>query len=612
MARELSSLNGKYGGLSNNNNCDASDDVSLLDEADGVLGFRLDDFDSSRFEDMGETNTNRGGTMIQIRRGSHRGSLLRNGYNTRQSRQTKDDETEEEEVPPWLPSIPTRSQIQCLTVKELKSACAQRGLRRTGRKAELQKRLLVWAAKKEGERVRSRLAGLRELLGGHESVSATNSLKTKDSKWAETEYNVDALTSRRKALNEQSSRGILGLVDQSYFDDLDEDTTDLPSDEQCLTVQDIDKSKAALTRTFQKPTQYSNSDLREMYIQAKYADQNGDRPKAKQLLHQLRKATPSDRRVIRRLSRMEMQDGNLVEARKLLQDGLRNFPKDAYLLHGLGQLERNCGNDSAARQYFREAMEEDEKFANPYHALGTMEHSHGNIKVALAVIKKGIEHCPTNHRLHHALGDIYLDAQMLDRAEEAYKKALQHVQGEWGKSFIYNSLSYVAYARRDIEECRSLLNRSLDVNNMHAQGVIALAQLEESEGNINDARKVYRDAIGRYEKKRIGRSTKSNPRGIKDETTTNPFHPSSFLENNSEYSSSYMGDKWINVFRSWARMEEIHGNYETAHIVFSRALRLFPESTVLLTEWAKLQVENGEIQKGKLLFEAACQRAGGG
>ena len=607
MARELSSLNGKYGGLSNSDTIDAN----LLDEADGVLGFRLDDFDS-RIEDMRVEEKNRGG-MIQIRRGSNRGTLLRNniGSSYTQQSQTEEDEKDEEDVPQWLPSIPTRSQIDCLTVKELKSACAQRGLRRTGRKAELQKRLLVWAAKKEGERVKSRLAGLRELLGGNESISATNRRKTKDSKWTGTEYNVDALTSRRKALNEQSSRGILGLVDQSYFDDTDEYTTDVQSDEQFLTVQDIDRSKAALTRTFQKPTQYSNADLREIYIQAKYADQNGDRPKAKQLLHQLRRATPSDRRVIRRLARMETQDGNLVAAHKLLQDGLRNFPQDAYLLHGLGQLERTCGNDSAARQYFREAIESEENFANPYHALGTMEHSHGNIKVALAVIKKGIEHCPTNHRLHHALGDIYLDAQMFERAEVSYKKALQHVQGEWAKSFLFNSLSYVTYARRDIEECRSLLNRSLDVNNMHAQGVIALAQLEESEGNIHDARKVYRDAIGRYEKKRARRSINSSQRGIEDETTTNPFHPSSFLKNDNNYSSSYIGDKWINVFRSWARMEEIHGNYETAHIVFSRALRLFPESTLLLTEWAKLQVENEEIQKGRLLFEAACQRAAG-
>jgi hypothetical protein len=58
-------------------------------------------------------------------------------------------------------------------------------------------------------------------------------------------------------------------------------------------------------------------------------------------------------------------------------------------------------------------------------------------------------------------------------------------------------------------------------------------------------------------------------------------------------------------------MEEVYGSYETAHIVYSKAVRMFPNSTVLLTDWAKLQIENNEIQKGKLLFEAACQKSGG-
>jgi tetratricopeptide (TPR) repeat protein len=258
------------------------------------------------------------------------------------------------------------------------------------------------------------------------------------------------------------------------------------------------------------------------------------------------------------------------------------------------------------------AMEKNPSFSNPYHALGTLEHSHGNIKSALAVIKMGLKYNPTNHRLHHALGDIYLDAQMLDMAEDSYLASLQNVEREWGKSFAYTSLSFIAYAKGDIEECRALLRQSLDINGgMHAQGVIALAQLEESEGNINDARKVYRDSISKYERRRLRRSS-IHRESSQLEREVDPFD-SSFLVNRLEnqHSGSYAGDKWINVFRSWARMEEIHGNYETAHIVFSRAVRLFPESTVLLTEWAKLQEEHNRDDKAKLIFEAACRRVGG-
>jgi len=605
-ANELSSLNGKYGGLYNPFNSQILEDtnngnddmLAVATNGNNVLGFQVDDFDQRI--DVEQFHEKRDNIKINVskRRGSRQQA----------------EKQEEDEVPLWLPPIPAKSQILCLNVKELKLACAQRGLRRTGKKADLQKRLLVWAAKKEGERVKSRLVGLRELLDGSASQQQDEKTSGADSRKDRGDYTVEALTNRRKAINENSSKGntkkgTLGLVDQSFFDkDTDElsDEDDSVPDDKVVTSE----SRAQLSRSFNKPTKYSNRDLREMYMQAKFADQNGDRPKCKSLLRQLRQATPTDMRVVRRLSRIELEDGNVTTARKLLQSGIRQCPNDAHLLHGLGQLERSCGNDSTARQYFQRATEKNPTFPNPYHALGTLEHSHGNIKMALAVIKRGIQNCPTNHRLHHALGDIYLDAQMLDLAEESYFSALQNVEQEWGKSFVYNSLSYVAYAKGNIEDCRNLLQQSLDINDMHAQGVIALAQLEESVSNINDARKVYRDAINRYEKKRMRRGAWPQRSPFIDRET-DPFDSSSFLSNERQSSTSYAGDKWINVFRSWARMEETYGNYETAHIVFSRAVRLFPDSISLLTEWAKLQMENKEHKKGKLLLEAACQRACG-
>lgn len=266
------------------------------------------------------------------------------------------------------------------------------------------------------------------------------------------------------------------------------------------------------------------------------------------------------------------------------------------------------------KKFFRRATKRDPTFPNPYHALGTLEHTHGNIRAALTVIKEGIKHCPHNHRLYHALGDVYMDANMLDLAEEAYLAGLQHAP-HWGKSFFYTSLSFVSYAQGYTRDARTLLRQSLEVNGgMHAQGVIALAQLEESEGNIQEARKVYRDAISRYEKKRRKRSPyrKKTKKLSLEEDINNVFATSSLVdEKGKQYSRSYAGDKWINVFKSWARMEEIHGTYETTHIVFSKAARLFPSNISLLIQWAELQADNGDDEKARLLYEAACHRVGG-
>ena len=459
------------------------------------------------------------------------------------------------------------------------------------------------------------------------SKKKERSLDSGDSSTSSFPYDVGTLTNKRKALTKEklnskpNTKGILGLVDQSYFntnstageeassqlqleeedDDEEVDDTELPSYSDELYI-------STLSKTFNAPSPaYSNREVREMYIEAKAADQAGHRLKAKAILSQLREATPHDMRVVRRLSRMEQEDGNVATARRILQHALRQEPDNAHLLHGLGQLERQAGNDSVAIKYFRRAVKTNPTFPNPYHALGTLEHTHGNIKAALTVIKEGLKACPQNHRLHHALGDIYLDAKMLDLAEDSYLAGLNHGP-QWSQPFFYSSLSFVSYEKGHLRDSRTLLRQSLEINGgMHAQGVIALAQLEESEGNIQEARKVYRDAVISYEKRRRKRSNFHSKPSRKEEDDL--FDTAGFGPEN-EYTRSYTGDKWINVFKSWARMEEIHGTYETAHIVYSKAATLFPDNASLLIQWAQLHSDHGDTEKARLLYKAACHRVG--
>ncbi|KAL7491322.1 hypothetical protein ACHAWT_000716 [Skeletonema menzelii] len=658
--KQLSSLSGRYGGLGDNGHHPRIDNfqLSVSRSSENFLGFRVEDFEPydprepndeldlhfrvEGFDNyQGEVSVNKDGRPV-VRTLDPRNSsptkkfvaasLLKNGSTTRLGREltsrrsshrkvdrnVADIEEDKSVVPPSFPWIPTESQINTLKVAQLRAVCAERGLIRSGKKAELQQRLLLWATVEGRKRVKDRLMGLKDLIETSKSKGESSTLEN-------LEYDVDALTNKRKALRKEkrrsgsNERGILGLVDESYFSNktassietlMDEDE-DIEEDEDYDGGSIVDEASISqLSKTFNAPAStYSNREVREMYIEAKALDQEGDREKSKEVLMKLREATPHDMRVVRRLARMEQEDGNISAARGLLQRALREEPRNAHLLQGLGQLERQAGNDATAMNYFRQAIKENPTFANPYHALGTLEHTHGNIKAALAVIKDGLRKCPQNHRLHHALGDVYLDANMLDFAEESYLEGLQHGP-EWSKAFFYTSLSFVSYAKGQVQESRTLLRQSLDINGgMHAQGVIALAQLEESEGNVQAAREVYRDAISRYEKRRRRRSPfRSQSPGEED-----MFDSQSLVDEiGKQYSRSYSGDKWVNVFKSWARMEEIHGTYETAHIVFSKAARLFPNNMDLLIQWADLQSDHGEDEKGRLLYEAACHRAGDG
>lgn len=537
---------------------------------------------------------------------------------------------EREDVPPWFPWVPTESQVNSLKVAELRAACAERELLTTGRKAELRNRLLIWATVQDRKRVKERLSGLRDLIRVSKSKDASAEAASRAADAVAASYDVGALTNKRKALTKEkkrakknNNRGILGLVDESYFNmtvskdlELEVEEEEEEEEEEIMTDEDnsmvTSASISRLAQTFNAPSSnFSNLEVREMYLEARHADQMGDRKRSKAILAQLRTATPHDMRVVRRLSRMESEDGNLAAARSILQQGLETDPGNAHLLHGMGQLERKAGSDRAAKEYFRRAIEHDPTFPNSFHALGQLEHTRGNIRAALAVIKEGIRNCPTNHRLHHALGDVYLDANMLDLAEESYLLGLQHGP-QWSKSFFYTSLSFVSYALGHSRDCRTLLRQSLEVNGgMHAQGVIALAQLEESEGDVQEAREVYRKAISRYEKKRRkrGPKNKSQKSGEVEDAT---FDKSSLVDGQgNSYARPYSGDKWINVFKSWARMEEVHGSYETTHVVYSKAARLFPNNVGLLVQWAELQAEHGDVERGRLLYEAACHRAGG-
>jgi len=654
-SRRLGSLSGQYGGLGS-----SSTSLSVSRSTDNVLGFSVEDFepfntnnnnngddddlqfsfeDFDNYQDNSESSLEEGTGRPVVRTLNPRiasptskrvaASLLKNG--SRPSNKSKSNLIGEEDgVPVWFPWVPTETQIKTLRVVELRAVCEERDLIDTGKKPELQNRLLIWAKIQDRKRVKDRFWGLKDLIKrskNKESAAVDGVDADVDVDVDPKSYDVDTLTNRRKALTKEkkrsgrgsSYRGILGLVDETYFsnttdavdlDEEEEDDEETTDDDSTVNEASITKASISqLSKTFNTPSSnFSNRDVREMYFEAKAADQAGNRKRSKAILFQLRDATPHDMRVVRRLARMEQEDGNLVQARTMLQHALNAEPDNAHLLHGLGQLERSAGNDYSAKKYFRRASKRNPTFPNPYHALGTLEHTHGNIRAALTVIKEGIKNCPQNHRLYHALGDVYLDANMLDLAEESYLAGLQH-GSIWSKAFFYTSLSFVSYAKGHTRDCRTLLRQSLQINGgMHAQGVIALAQLEESEENIQDARKVYRDAISSYEKKRRSRSPyRSKPLEEKDDV----FDTSSIVDGRgNHYTRSYAGDKWINVFKSWARMEEIHGTYETTHIVFSKAARMFPDSVSLLIQWAELQADHGELEKARLLYEAACHRVG--
>ena len=113
-----------------------------------------------------------------------------------------------------------------------------------------------------------------------------------------------------------------------------------------------------------------------------------------------------------------------------------------------------------------------------------------------------------------------------------------------------------------------------------------MAQLEETQHQIVEARNIYEKAVDVYESSRgIGSFSKS-------------------------VKPARQGDKWVHVYYSWARLEERHGDYDAANNVYSRAAVAFRGDWDLLTRWAEFQIKFDRSDRARKLFQIACDKAG--
>jgi len=513
----------------------------------------------------------------------------------------------------WFPWIPTRTQIDSLQdVSELRMACAERGLDQAGTEAELRDRLWNWTSEQQKlaatrQRQSSALFLQDDFInwGGDVAIEEGTRQGTKPGKqkksnknanesperkslseWTET-FDLKPLLNRREAIHREKN---LGKTPKKKLD-----TTKM----EPPSVDD-------LTRAFlREPSKSNNLQVKELYMTAKQADQRGDRSLAKDILLQLKETTPHDARIYRRLARMEKEEGNLSAARAVLQEGLRLHPNNAYLWHGMGQV---ASNDHDAKQCWRRAIQADPAFPNPYHALGTLEHTQGRIAIAMKTLKSGIEYCPTNHRLLHALGDLYREAKMLDIAEQTYRKALKHSPAV-SRGFAVTALAYVAYEQGQVDKCRARLRKALKINARHANGWVALAQLEESEGNIDAARCVCIAGLAQYERGVFERS-----RNIKFRKERNDISLSEdpvalrnrFLKKVPVYRS---GDRFFNLYRTWVRLEERYGTIEAVEEVYERATSAFPHEWKIFVDWAQYYAKLRLPDRARFIFSEACSKA---
>ena len=469
-----------------------------------------------------------------------------------------------------------------------------------------------------------------------EETNTPNSL----AEWTRSAVDSEKLTQKRQEIHRQKR---VGKKPPSTDDDTDNDNKNTSNNKNNNKNNRADAAAAKTKEYLLKLTNAmktspsspyaSNKEVKELYDASKKADQLGEPLLAIQLLDSLLQVTPNDARIYRRLSRMHREQDNLDLARSTLHDGLRKLPKNPWLWHGLGQLELSIGRTEAGIKCYQRAITEDITFAHSYHAWGIHEFSNGQIAKAMKILKKGIEYCPTNHRLHHALGDLYRGAKLLTDAERSYRRSIEEGPSV-SHSFAYSALAGVAYEQGDVNEARRWLYRSIETNDgRHAQGWLALAQIEEAEGDVEKALTVCEASIIRYEKgllearqryKQKGSSSRSRynnnvnnrqrktsdeldiiDKFPKDPTTSNGIEEG-LLKSIPKYRS---GDKFLGVYRHWARLEGRYGTYDNTNRVYERASTAFPFDYKISLDWARYHSKLRNVERAQSLYTEACNRA---
>jgi Tfp pilus assembly protein PilF len=575
-------------------------------------------------------------------------------------------------VPVWFPWAPTKEEIMTLKLKELKEACSERGLMKSGNKNVLQERLWGWTSEHQLQQntnlesdgsdhltswfedtatnfspssiLRRRRQQQEEELfvevveeeEEEEETNTPNSL----AEWTRSAVESEKLTQKRQEIHRQKR---IGKKPPSTDDDTDNDNKNTSNNKNNNKNNRADAAAAKTKEYLLKLTNAmktspsspyaSNKEVKELYDASKKADQLGEPLLAIQLLDSLLQVTPNDARIYRRLSRMHREQDNLDLARSTLHDGLRKLPKNPWLWHGLGQLELSIGRTEAGIKCYQRAITEDITFAHSYHAWGIHEFSNGQIAKAMKILKKGIEYCPTNHRLHHALGDLYRGAKLLTDAERSYRRSIEEGPSV-SHSFAYSALAGVAYEQGDVNEARRWLYRSIETNDgRHAQGWLALAQIEEAEGDVEKALTVCEASIIRYEKgllearqryKQKGSSSRTRynnnvnnrqrktsdeldiiDKFPKDPTTSNGIEEG-LLKSIPKYRS---GDKFLGVYRHWARLEGRYGTYDNTNRVYERASTAFPFDYKISLDWARYHSKLRNVERAQSLYTEACNRA---
>jgi len=120
-----------------------------------------------------------------------------------------------------------------------------------------------------------------------------------------------------------------------------------------------------------------------------------------------------------------LRKGDLAKGKQAFEAISKALPKEPFSLYRLGLIARAQKKDAEALAYFEQALASNPNLIEPLSQITAIRLAQGKPKEARDRVTRQLAASPSNPLIHNLLGQLWFEAKDVERAEAAFKKAIE-------------------------------------------------------------------------------------------------------------------------------------------------------------------------------------------
>jgi Flp pilus assembly protein TadD len=173
-------------------------------------------------------------------------------------------------------------------------------------------------------------------------------------------------------------------------------------------------------------------------------------------------------------------------------DTVQKRPNNYRAYNNLGESYAREGKFSEAVEPFREAIQLKENYPEAYRNLGTTLSNLGQAREAITMLKRSLELNPSDSLTHYNIGNAYLRINDLNNAVKHYQQAITINPS---LAMAHGNLGLLLMSKGDLAGAELHLLALVELVPQAAEARTALAELRVAQGRIDEAIRLYRQAL---------------------------------------------------------------------------------------------------------------------